>query len=78
VSVAFELQCEGFTHVTGYGSGCGLTVTLTFKQAAERLNATAWSMSIEDIQKMTCTDCLDRPALVDVKPIKRQRPPRCG
>lgn len=76
--VAFELLSQGYTHVRGRCGACELVVTVTFAEAAKRLNCIAWCMTIEQMNGLACTDCLDRPALLDVKPIRRARTPRCG
>jgi hypothetical protein len=77
VSVVFELEASGFTHVSGRCGGCGETITRSFSDLRGRLVHGALAALADTAPLLACNDCPGASA-VELTPIKIRRVPRGG
>lgn len=72
----FELEADGYTHVSCFCEGCRHTVLMPFRMIRRRAPFIITNMTLDQLQaKFTCKRCPDNPRPKSVQPWRQSDSP---
>jgi hypothetical protein len=72
----FELEADGFTHISCWCEGCRENRQLELRSLRYRVNFVVASMTLDQLrQKLSCNRCPDRPNPASIQPWRQPRGP---